>query len=83
MVTLVFTGRFEPDSFVDFARHRAARLSLHAIFSLVRTDRIEVLLSGEDDLVDMFEVACSLGPFDCLVDDTRRLSAAAWEDAPR
>jgi hypothetical protein len=72
--TLVFTGQFRPSSFIDFIRHRAARLALYAGAELARDDRIEVSVSGEADLVDAFEVACTLGPIDCLVRDHHRVT---------
>ena len=71
-VTFVFTGRFEPASFAEFARHRVARLSLDARRLMLRPDRVRITVSGQDDLVDAFEMACSLGPIDCLVDDVVR-----------
>lgn len=71
-VTFVFTGRFEPESFAEFARHRAARLSLDADLADVRSDRARITVSGQRDLVDAFEMACSLGPIDCLVSDVVR-----------
>jgi acylphosphatase len=71
--TLVFQGRFHIGSFVDFVRHRAERLSLHAGVTAVSSHRIEVFVAGDEDLVDAFELACSLGPIDCLVLDHRRL----------
>ena len=71
-VTFIFSGRFEPASFADFARHRVARLALHATTPELRADRVRITVSGQDDLVDAFEVACSLGPIDCLVDDIVR-----------
>lgn len=71
-VTFVFSGRFEPASFAEFARHRAARLALDAAAPELRPDRVRITVSGQDDLVDAFEVACSLGPIDCLVDDVVR-----------
>lgn len=71
-VTFLFSGRFETASFADFARHRAARLALDAEPPDLSPDRIRITVSGERDLVDMFEMACSLGPIDCLVDDVVR-----------
>lgn len=71
-VTFVFSGRFEPASFADFALHRVARLALHAGPPDLRPDRVRITVSGQDDLVDAFEVACSLGPIDCLVEDVVR-----------
>jgi hypothetical protein len=71
-VTFLFSGRFETASFAEFARHRAARLALDAEPPDLAPDRIRITVSGEPDLVDMFEMACSLGPIDCLVDDIVR-----------
>lgn len=71
--TLVFTGRFHPDSFADFVRHRADRLSIEARIAANDGLRLEVAVSGQEDLVDAFEMACSLGPIDCLVLDVNRL----------
>jgi hypothetical protein len=71
--TLVFQGRFRTESFLDFVRHRAERLALEAGIGVVTPERIEVSVTGQADLVDAFELACSLGPIDCLVLDHRRL----------
>jgi acylphosphatase len=68
-VTLVFTGRFEPASFAEFARHRAGRLALHASQAEFRPGQASITVTGQADLVDAFEQACSLGPIDCLVDE--------------
>ncbi len=80
-VTFLFTGRFDTQSFAAFARHRAARLSLDAGAPDLETDRICITVSGEPDLVDAFEMACSLGPIDCLVADVvRRTEAPAMRN---
>ena len=76
-VTFLFTGRFDTASFAEFARHRAARLSLDADLSDLRPDRMRVTVSGQPDLVDAFEMACSLGPIDCLVADIARYAGRA------
>jgi hypothetical protein len=68
-VTLVFTGRFEPASFAEFARHRAGRLALDASQAEFLPGRASITVTGQADLVDAFEQACSLGPIDCLVDE--------------
>jgi acylphosphatase len=75
--TLVFLGRFRPESFREFVRHRAERLSLRASLRAVSTGRIEVSVAGAAELIDAFELACSLGPIDCLVLDYHRISASA------
>lgn len=78
---LVFFGRFRPGSFLDFVRHRAARLALTVRPISVRDDMIELAVCGESDLVDAFEVACTLGPIDCLVRDHHRVRSAAARQA--
>jgi acylphosphatase len=75
--TLVFLGRFEPASFTEFVHHRARRLELTANLGAVDCERIEVQVAGDEALVDAFEMACSLGPIDCLVLDTYRARRAA------
>jgi len=73
---LVFQGRFRTESFLDFVRHRAERLALEAGIGAVTPERIEVSVTGHADLLDAFELACSLGPIDCLVLDHCRLEEA-------
>ena len=75
-VEMVFLGALEPASFAEFMRHRAGRLSISADLRHVGRDRAEVAVEGEAALVDMFEMACSLGPIDCLVRDVRRGAVA-------
>jgi hypothetical protein len=75
-VTLVFTGRLAPSSFTDFVHHRAARLALDLGLRAIDTDRAEMTVLGDPDLVDAFEMACSLGPIDCVVLDCTRAAPA-------
>jgi hypothetical protein len=63
----VFRGRLRTESFVEFARHRAARLGLGFEVGPVSADVVALNVSGAAELVDAFEMACSLGPYDCLV----------------
>ncbi len=72
---IVFTGRFEPVSFADFAAHRAARLTLDLAVEAAGRDRVVLSVGGEEALVDAFERACSLGPIDCLIMDVERRPA--------
>lgn len=74
---IVFTGQFRVDSFVEFVNHRARRLQLDAMVEMATPDCIEVAVSGQPALVDAFEMACSLGPIDCLVRDVGRKNASA------
>jgi acylphosphatase len=74
---LVFRGRFQPESFREFVWHRAKRLALRADVRLASTTRMEVSVAGAEELIDAFELACSLGPIDCLVRDHHRIGAGA------
>jgi hypothetical protein len=69
---IVFTGRFEPASFADFAAHRAARLALDLAVEAAGRYRVVLSVGGQEALVDAFEMACSLGPIDCVVLDVER-----------
>jgi len=71
-VTLVFVGRLRPESFAEFVAHRARRLALDHALGAVGAERLEVTVRGEPDLIDAFEMACSLGPIDCIVLDAFR-----------
>ena len=76
VATLVFTGRFRPESFCAFAEHRARLLDLWSAWAETGPERIVVEVAGQSDFVDAFEMACSLGPIDCLVLDVERRDAA-------
>jgi hypothetical protein len=80
--TLVFIGRFRPESFLEFVHHRAERLALSIRLGTVRRDRIEVFVTGEQDLIDAFEIACTLGPLDCLVLDHARVANGFGAEVP-
>jgi hypothetical protein len=69
---LEFCGRLISASFQDFVRRRAARLALKLDEGEGSTLRFACRVSGPIALIDAFEMACSLGPLDCLVLDVRR-----------
>ncbi|WP_189341510.1 hypothetical protein [Mesorhizobium sp. M2A.F.Ca.ET.042.01.1.1] len=69
---LSFIGRLVPPSFAEFCDRRAEKLDLKMAIRSVAADRFTVEVSGQPDLVDAFEMACSLGPLDCLVLDYER-----------
>lgn len=71
-VAFTFEGRFDCASFLSFARHRAGRLDLDLSVGDCCETAVAVSVSGQEALVDMFEMACSLGPYDCIVLDVRR-----------
>jgi acylphosphatase len=74
-VILTFSGALVADSFLAFVRHRADRLELP--FAVLASDdtAVAVAVDGQADLVDAFDMACSLGPRDCIVLDVTRAPA--------
>ena len=71
----VFHGRIVCDSFVEFALHRAHRLDLEIDIGVCDPTSARLSVRGQDDLVDAFEMACSLGPYDCILIDIVRRTA--------
>ena len=67
-VRLVFSGRNIGAGFLDFVEDRARRFGLDGWAAIERPDAATVLVAGPEALVDMLEVACLLGPADCLVE---------------
>jgi hypothetical protein len=74
-VILTFRGQIAGKSFADFARHRAAKLSLALDLMDQTIDLSRMRVSGHPVLVNAFELALSLGPQDCLVRDVERGNA--------
>lgn len=70
--TLVFDGTLDPDAFLAFCAHRAERLSIDHDVLEHSSARVEVTLHGHATLIDMFEMACSLGPEGSIVVATSR-----------
>ncbi len=73
VATLIFRGSLDPARFVDFAEHRARRLDLHARLDDASARAVTMTVAGDADLIDAFEMACSLGPAGCLVRDFARV----------
>jgi hypothetical protein len=72
MATLVFTGTFDPPAFASFVQHRADRLNLTATLLDRTPDRMRVAVFGVPEMIDAFEMACSLGPLSCVVHSVTR-----------
>lgn len=75
--TFTFSGTLNPASFADCARHRAARLDLALELGELRGASARLSVTGDPDLIDMFEMAMSLGPHDCIVLDVARRAGGA------
>ncbi|MET0358774.1 MAG: hypothetical protein ABW055_05000 [Pararhizobium sp.] len=67
-----FRGRMVCGSFTEFALHRARRLDIEIDVGACDAEAATFRVRGQDDLVDAFEMACSLGPEDCIVLDVER-----------
>ncbi len=76
---LRFEGRFVVSSFAEFVERRAARLDVDVVVRTAGDCLFSIDVTGQPDLIDAFEMACSLGPLDCLVLDCRSVALAAME----
>ncbi|WP_219619762.1 hypothetical protein [Neptunicoccus cionae] len=72
-VTFSFRGTLPAQSFLEFAQHRAKRLSLQLETQFQNNTEARMRVTGQTDLVDAFEMALSLGPPDCVVRDVQRV----------
>lgn len=69
---LVIRGSFAPEIMVEWIAHRAGRLSINFATEVMCPDRIEVDVSGPEELIDAMALACSLGPASTLIHEVRR-----------
>lgn len=76
-VEFVFSGDLKQASFRQFAQHRAERLALGIDFGAASERFFDVTVAGDEALIDMFEMACSLGPYDCIIHDVTRRDIAS------
>lgn len=72
IVRFRFVGDLDGTSFVEFAEHRARRLDIALRVVQSGSDSATFDVGGAPDLVDMFEMACSLGPLTSIVRDVER-----------
>lgn len=72
-----FTGQLVCKSFAEFALHRARRLDLEIDIGACDASSATLSVKGQEVLVDAFEMACSLGPYDCIILDIQRNAAAS------
>ena len=73
--SFTFRGRLVCESFTDFALHRAGRLDLEIGIGPCDPASATLSVKGQEDLLDAFEMACSLGPLDCVILDIERRAA--------
>lgn len=76
-VELIFTGTNLGQAYLDFVADRARRFSLDGHAHAEGGRFVHVVLRGPEALVDMLEVACLLGPVECLVEAVEARPAPA------
>ena len=64
---LTIRGQLAESDFADFAGLYARRLDLSGRYSVLSEEAIEIVLTGAPELIDMFEIACWLGPSRAIV----------------
>ncbi|MGG6894839.1 MULTISPECIES: acylphosphatase [Rhizobium] len=69
---MTILGNVNSASFVPWIRRHANKLGLSQTFFYSDTDRIELEVTGPMELIDMLEMACSLGPIDVWVEEIQR-----------
>jgi hypothetical protein len=69
-----FSGDIDPAVFATFAEARIRRLSLRGACRIAG-GTVVCRVAGPLDLVDMFEMACLVGPAGCLVTTVERRPA--------
>lgn len=70
---MIILGDLKAASFLPWIGRHAARLGLSQAVSYRDDERIELELSGAEELIDMMEVGCSLGPIDVWVETIERV----------
>lgn len=65
---LLISGYFPGDVFPSWIAHRAAILDLKGWVSCHDHSLVEIVVTGDEQLIDALETACSLGPLDIIVD---------------
>ncbi len=71
---MTILGDLEASSFIPWIRRHAAKLGLSQAIVYSSGDRIELELIGPEELIDMMEMGCSLGPIDVWVETIERSS---------
>ncbi|WP_176084849.1 hypothetical protein [Martelella sp. HB161492] len=67
--TFRFSGRLCAPSFRALAENRAARLALQIDILALDEQAAQIRVRGPQALIGAFEMALSLGPYDCMIFD--------------
>lgn len=69
---MTILGDVDAVSFLPWIRRHAAKLGLSQAVSHASAGRIELEVEGPEELIDMMEMGCSLGPIDVWVEAIER-----------
>lgn len=69
---MTITGDLDAASFLPWIRRHAAKLGISQEIAHADAERIELELEGPEELIDMMEMGCSLGPIDVWVETIER-----------
>jgi acylphosphatase len=69
---MIIRGELHAATFLPWIRRHAARLGLHQTIAHADDQQIELEVRGPEELVDMMEVGCLLGPIDTWVETIDR-----------
>ena len=69
---MTILGEIDADAFIPWIRRHAAKLGLSSSVLHASSDRIELDIAGLEELLDMMEMGCSLGPIDVWVESIQR-----------
>lgn len=71
---MTILGDLDAASFLPWIRRHAAKLGISQAISHASSNRIELEVEGLEELIDMMEMGCSLGPIDVWVESIERKS---------
>ncbi|UXS03888.1 acylphosphatase [Agrobacterium tumefaciens] len=69
---MTISGDLVPAAFLPWIDRHAAKLGLEKTVSHASDEQIVMDLSGPEELIDMMEMGCSLGPIDVWVETIER-----------
>ena len=69
---MTILGDLDAATFIPWIQRHAAKLGLSQAISHRSSARIELELAGPEDLIDMMEMGCLLGPIDVWVETIDR-----------
>lgn len=69
---IALLGQVDDPAFPPWIERHRARLGLDGGIAARAVGRIDLVVTGAPDLIDAFELACSLGPAQVLVERTER-----------